>query len=130
MTPLAKKVDQKRIVGKGYVGQIKTNYNILVEKFGKPGPGDGYKISVEWVLEFTDGTIAAIYDWKIGIDYLGAGEGILPKDNKLWNIGGGKTWAAVLVHAVVKEPTVRKVKIRLLKDGIRGIQRIYENRTR
>jgi len=115
MTPLAKKlIDRTRVTGKGYVGQITTDYDTLVEKFGKPGPGDGYKVDVEWQLEVAGDTIVTIYDWKRGISYLGAEEGISPRKNKLWNIGGDR-WAAKFVRAVVEEPTVRKVKIRLLK---------------
>lgn len=48
-------------------GQWYTTYDRLVEVFGEPtlGPNDdGDKVSCLWVIEFYDGEIATIYDWK------------------------------------------------------------------
>jgi len=118
MTPLAKKARTKKIIGTCYMGEITTDYNTLVEKFGKPGPGDDYKVEAHWSLEFSGGIVATIYDYKIGVHYLGSKEGIQPQANTIWHIGGRKEWAVRFVHAIIKEPTVRKVKIRLLKTEL------------
>jgi len=66
-----------------YQGYVITNYNDLVEKFGLPlyGPHadiDG-KVTCEWCIEFGDGSVASIYDWKTGGTPLGEYE---------WHIGG------------------------------------------
>ena len=40
------------------------SYDRLIETFGEPTfKGDMDKISVQWCLEFEDGTVATIYDW-------------------------------------------------------------------
>ena len=61
------------IVGTCLQGTIDTSYDRLVEVFGKPNlwteeETDG-KISCDWVIKFTDGTLATIYDWKEDIKY-------------------------------------------------------------
>lgn len=46
-------------------GYIETTRADLQEAFGEPifyEPGD--KVTIEWSLQFEDGTIATIYDWK------------------------------------------------------------------
>ncbi|MEY5134623.1 MAG: hypothetical protein RL709_318 [Pseudomonadota bacterium] len=62
---------------KGYVG---TTYDKLVKLFGEPlkGSDDG-KTTCEWILEFEDGTVATIYDWK---------QKQTPKDHFYWSVGG------------------------------------------
>lgn len=50
-------------------GTVNTHYCTLVEVFGEPTfgtptYGNDDKVTVEWVLEFQDGTVATIYDWK------------------------------------------------------------------
>lgn len=65
-------------------GYVRTDYATLVELFG-PGIGGGDKTTQEWVLEFDDGTVATIYDWK---------EYETPMGNYDWHVGG-KTKQAV-----------------------------------
>lgn len=60
---------------------IDCSFDQLVEAFGKPmynNSGDD-KVKAEWFVEFDDGTIATIYDWKSSLD---------PEDNTDWHIGG------------------------------------------
>ena len=57
------------ITGTHRQGYIKADYKDLVELFGRPGGGDGYKVDWEWNILFEDGTIAAIYNWKSGPNY-------------------------------------------------------------
>jgi hypothetical protein len=65
-----------------YQGKIKTTYDVLVKVFGEPeyGPDEDYdKITCEWNIEFDDGTIATIYDWKTKST---------PRGEYTWHIGG------------------------------------------
>ena len=53
----------------GLRGEFSITFAELVEIFGLPDVGpnaDLDKSSCEWALEFEDGTIATIYDWKVG----------------------------------------------------------------
>lgn len=70
-----------------YKGEVRITYAELVEIFGAPdyGPNaDMDKVTCEWALEFADGTIATIYDWKTGHTPFGQYE---------WHIGGHSTTA-------------------------------------
>ena len=71
------------IVGTSLQGRIDTSYQRLVEVFGKPtlytdDETDG-KVSCEWVVKFSDGIVATIYDWKEDISYQGVTD---------WHVGG------------------------------------------
>jgi predicted dehydrogenase len=65
-------------------GEITSTYADLVRVFGEPDGGpDGDptdKVTCEWTLKFEDGTIATIYDWKVG--------GPTPRGAYGWHIGG------------------------------------------
>ena len=71
-------------------GYIKASYEQLVKTFGEPHDpdGDNYKTDVEWAFEFADGTIATLYNWKNGHNYLGEAEGLEVNDIYEWNVGG------------------------------------------
>ena len=76
------------INGSCYMGEVIVDYSVLVEKFGPPKPGsDNYKTDVEWYIEFEDGNVATIYNWKDGHNYRGE-EGLHHTDIKEWHIGG------------------------------------------
>ena len=70
-------------------GYIKASYEQLVKTFGEPHDpdGDNYKTDVEWAFEFADGTVATLYNWKNGKNYLGA-EGLELNDIYEWHVGG------------------------------------------
>ena len=68
-------------------GYITVPYQKLIETFGKPEEGDGYKVDAEWVIEFEDGTIATIYNWKNGKNYCGS-SGLPVSRIEEWNVGG------------------------------------------
>jgi len=66
---------------KGYLTATRRKIESV---FGSPLEfGEGDKVTTEWVVEFEDGTIATIYDWKRYED--GAPE---LDENCVWNIGG------------------------------------------
>lgn len=68
---------------------ITTTYAKLVERYGEPCESDGYKSDAEWIIEWEDGVIGTIYNWKNGKNYLGDG-GEEVEDITDWNIGGHK----------------------------------------
>jgi hypothetical protein len=78
----------QKVNGTSLKGHITASYAKLVEAFGPPThDGDGYKTDAEWTLEFEDGTIATIYNWKNGRNYCGAA-GMPVEMITEWNIGG------------------------------------------
>jgi len=78
--------------GTSLKGYVTTDYDELVACFGQPdfGPDDhgGDKVTCEWSLEFEDGTVATIYEWK---------HGYTPRNRCQWNIGGKSIEATVRV---------------------------------
>lgn len=67
-------------------GYVIAPYHKILELFGRPMEGDGYKTDVEWIVRFEDGLIATIYNWKNGPAYCGDGMSVSLIDE--WNIGG------------------------------------------
>jgi hypothetical protein len=62
-------------------GHVSATYDALVDALGEPitgRSGDG-KTTCEWILKFDCGSIATIYDWKMGIT---------PMREYEWHIGG------------------------------------------
>ena len=74
-------------------GYMQAYYHQLVEVFGEP-EGGGDKTTVEWCLEFEDGTVATIYDWK---------EYETPLGNYNWHIGGRSQKAVDRVMRTFKQ---------------------------
>lgn len=70
-------------------GYIKADYEELVDAFGLPMADgyDGYKVDAEWHVAFVDGTVASIYNWKNGKNYMGP-SGLDLEDIREWHVGG------------------------------------------
>ena len=68
-------------------GYIKANYKDLKKIFGKPTDGDGYKVDAEWEIEFEDGVVCTIYNYKSGRNYNGR-NGTPKTQITNWHIGG------------------------------------------
>ena len=70
----------------------------MVEVFGEPGKGsaDG-KTDVNWKIEFDNGEVANIYNWKNGIRY---GNTNIESINE-WNIGGYKSSVVKLIEELI-----------------------------
>ena len=66
-----------------------TSYITLVSTFGEPMKDgfDNYKSDAEWLVQFDDGTVATIYNWKNGKNYCGD-EGTPTTQIRDWHIGG------------------------------------------
>ena len=73
--------------GTSLVGKITASYENLIETFGEPMEGDGYKTDADWKIEFEDGSVATIYNWKNGKNYCGH-SGLKTVNIRNWNIGG------------------------------------------
>ena len=67
-------------------GYLTAQYAKLRALFGKPHEGDGYKVDWEWSVEFEDGTVASIYNWKSGPNY--GYDTVGPGQITEWNVGG------------------------------------------
>lgn len=78
-------------MGCGLVGKVETTYDDLVKAFGAPSPAssDG-KTTANWILKFSCGTVATVYDWK---------EDETPKGAYPWHVGGKNHRAVQLVAA-------------------------------
>ena len=79
----------ENVGGTSLQGYIKAPYEKLLEVFGAPNSTlcDNYKTDVEWAFKFADGTVATLYNWKNGRNYLGD-EGSELNDIYEWNVGG------------------------------------------
>jgi len=77
-------------------GHVDAGYSLLCKLFGQPFSLEGYKTDAEWRVEFEEGTVASIYNWKDGRNYLG-GEGTPTEQITRWNIGGHDDRALELI---------------------------------
>ncbi len=86
--------------GTSLVGKINVSYGKLKKTFGKPTESDGYKSDAEWEVEFENGVVATIYNWKNGKNYLGS-SGTPKTKITQWHIGGHTEEAVKLVKQVL-----------------------------
>ena len=85
--------DWRKTNGSSLVGLIEADYHTLVRAFGEPDREDQDKVQAEWRLEFEDGTIATIYDWKR--------YGSSPESCRDWHVGGFGVQSLVAVKEVL-----------------------------
>jgi len=83
--------------GASLVGEVKATYAELCSLFGKPRTWDDGKVDAQWIVEFSDGTIASVYNWKDGVAYLGE-SGLPVKKITDWHVGG----LSPAAHAMVQ----------------------------
>ena len=76
-------------MGTHFISDFDITYNELVDILGEPTLGDDYKCDAEWYIEFEDGVIITIYNYKNGKNYLGE-EGLFKENITDWHIGGSK----------------------------------------
>ena len=97
----------------GFKGYVIAHYDELVGAFGKPddGPdGDFDKVTCCWRLQFEDGTIASIYDWK---------EHSTPFYRYDWHIGGHDSNAIDRIHEVLDEYRMQCRTVRVLRNAFK-----------
>jgi hypothetical protein len=98
----------KAINGTHLQGHINCSYDRITEAFGyQLSEGfDDYKSDAEWHIFFNDGTVATIYNYKNGRNYLGDA-GKYPEEITYWNIGGHDQKA---VEKVMRVLGLRNIK--------------------
>ena len=93
-----KKADSDKRIGTSRMGTIDISYDELVSVLGEPDTcEDGDKVDAHWLIEFGNGTVASIYNYKDGKNYNGDA-GTETKDIRAWHIGGKTEESATLVH--------------------------------
>ena len=98
-----KKADWKAVNGTSLKGYIGCDYATLVEVFGKEhSDGDGYKVDAEWCLQFSNGVVATIYNYKDGKNYCGE-DGYDKEDLTDWHIGGKSRLAEETVEQYIEQ---------------------------
>jgi hypothetical protein len=80
-------------------GYINASYSHLCDLLGESQSWDGYKTDWEWNIEFEDGTVATVYNWKNGPNY-GAHE-VTPDMIKEWHVGGRSSKALENVKKIL-----------------------------
>jgi hypothetical protein len=85
-------------------GHINCDYQTLVQVFGHPlrSGYDDYKTDAEWHIRFNDSSVATIYNWKNGYNYLGSA-GTPVQQIKRWNVGGFDEHAIDRINSAIKE---------------------------
>jgi len=81
-------------------GYMPARYEELVTVFGEP-TDSGDKTTAEWALEFEDGTVATIYDWK---------EYSTPMYTYNWHIGGMSKLAVARVQQAFRQGVKAKAQ--------------------
>ena len=84
-------------------GYINCSYDDLTSVLGYPLESgfDDYKSDAEWDIQFDDGTVATIYNWKNGKNYCGE-HGLNLCDMTQWNVGGRSKQALEKVMELLK----------------------------
>ena len=75
-------------------GYVNATYDELCRCFGAPTVFIGDKTNAEWFIEFEDGSVATVYDWKL--DHI-------PLEPYRWHIGGFDAYAVASVHEALIE---------------------------
>ena len=88
--------------GTSFQGDLYASYNDIVSKLGEPLTEKlCYKSDAEWIIEFEDGTVATIYNWKDGKSYCGE-RGMPTESITEWHIGGSikrvEEWVNDYIH--------------------------------
>lgn len=85
-------------------GRITATYAQLVSTFGEPLKEgfDDYKSDAEWLVQFEDGIVATIYNWKDGKNYCGH-EGTSTEFITDWHVGGTSSLSLSDVKQALKE---------------------------
>ena len=96
------KTDDSVIYNHGLYGYLYTTYDELVKALGAPTydePSGDNKIKVEWYIEFSDGSVVAIYDWK---NYDKTVEQVKETETT-WNVGGNTLSYTNLIQVLVEK---------------------------
>jgi len=87
--PKIRTINKASPVGTSLIGYLTCSYDQVVSKYGLPIEVNDYKVDAEWIIEWEDGIIGTIYNYKNGKNYLGDDGDPVSKITH-WNIGGKK----------------------------------------
>jgi hypothetical protein len=94
-------------------GSINVSYDLLVKTFGDPqlySTQPGHKVDINWIVQFGDGTLAIIYNYKNGPNYLGEyGTPVTEITN--WHINGVNSRCVRLVEQTIAEKECNQLDI-------------------
>ena len=114
------------MTGTSLKGYIETTYEQLEGVLGEPvyGPNesDADKITCEWVITFQDGTVATVYDWKVGET---------PMDLYSWHIGGNNNKSKDYIGTLMRgkgdlKSSIWEGRTGLYVDGT--LKRVFESK--
>lgn len=93
----------------GFVGYVKMNYKDLTRCFGESDCFDNDKSDAEWIIEFEDGIVATIYNYKDGKNYCG-NKGTPIEKIEMWHVGGVNEEALKHVVTALDEYTINALR--------------------
>lgn len=76
-------------------GTIQATREQMIKTFGTPRQGPSSRVVNDWKIQFADGTVATIYDWK--------SEPFPDDEPYTWRVGGHSRRAAELVHQAFRD---------------------------
>ena len=104
---LTEKEFYENFVSSSLSGYITATYAKLIEMFGEPTcDGDAYKVDAEWVIQFKNGNIMTIYNYKNGKNY-DEEDGLDVEDITDWHIGTAEDVPSYM-RLVLRELKFRK----------------------
>jgi len=90
------------IFGTSLQGYVSCDYKKIKSIFGKPVVFEsGCKVDAEWGIEFENGLVATIYNYKDGKNYNGK-EGLPKTKITEWHIGGRDKSVVKLIQDLLK----------------------------
>ena len=90
----------------GLLDYVDVTYDDLLRTFGSPHTGDEYKVDAEWDIQFEDGRIVSIYNYKDGKNYLGR-KGTSVENIYKWHIGGKDRSVIKDVKEIISNSSIR-----------------------
>jgi hypothetical protein len=75
------------INGTSLIDIFSFDYSTIVNTFGYPDEGDGYKTDAEWSIELDNGDVVTIYNYKDGQTY-NEQDGLEVEEIIDWHFGG------------------------------------------
>lgn len=85
--------DRIEVNGTSLMGKVVASYGELLSVFGEPlSDSSEDKVKAEWFIEFDDGIVGTIYDYK---------SSVAPQDNTNWNVGGRNHKVVTMIQSVL-----------------------------
>ncbi len=96
-----------QVTGTSLKGYINCSYDDLTKAFGYPLESgfDDFKSDAEWHIQFEDGKVATVYNYKNGKNYLGE-LGFHACDITQWHIGGNSKEVVQRVADLIPDSVV------------------------